>query len=69
MDFNTAKKEIQSATFDRDGNKAADQEEKDKILTEDQRDEGKKDIDELTKKYIARVDELLEAKTTEIMQV
>ena len=53
----------------RDSNKQLDQEEKDKILTEDQRDEGKKDIDELTKKYIARVDELLEAKTAEIMQV
>jgi ribosome recycling factor len=53
----------------RDGNKQLDQDEKDKILTEDEREEGKKGVDELTKKYIAKVDQLLDAKTAEIMQI
>ena len=35
----------------RDGNKAADQEQKDKLLTEDDRDALKEEIQELTKKF------------------
>jgi ribosome recycling factor len=53
----------------RDANKQFDQAEKDKEITEDERDEGKEDMDEMTKKYIAQADELLKAKTDEIMQV
>lgn len=53
----------------RDSNKHIDQAQKDKILTEDQRDEGKKKIDDLTKKYISQVDELLQGKTKEIMEI
>lgn len=53
----------------RDANKQLDQEEKDKTLTEDDRDDGKKQIDELTKKYVAKVEEILQAKTNEIMEV
>ena len=53
----------------RDANKQLDQEEKDNILTEDERDSGKKDMDELTKKCIAQVDDVLNAKTQEIMEV
>jgi ribosome recycling factor len=55
--------------YRRDANKQLDQEEKDKVLTEDNRDEGKKEVDELTKKYIAKIDELLGTKTAEIMEV
>ena len=46
-----------------------DQAEKDKLATEDERDEGKKEVDELTKKYTTQADELLKAKTDEIMEV
>jgi ribosome recycling factor len=53
----------------RDANKQFDQAEKDKALTEDDRDQGKTQMDELTKKYTAKVDEVLKAKTDEIMEV
>jgi len=53
----------------RDANKEFDTAEKDKTISEDERDKGKEQIDELTKKYTAKVDEILEAKTAEIMEV
>jgi len=53
----------------RDANKHLDQAQKDKTLTEDQRDDGKKDIDELTKKYIQKIDDALKIKTDEIMEI
>lgn len=52
----------------RDGNKAADQAEKDNQLTEDLRDDAKDEIQELTKKYEARVNELAKARETEVME-
>ena len=52
----------------RDGNKAADQAEKDKELTEDDRDALKEDIQELTKKYEAKVSSLAQAKETEVLE-
>jgi len=51
----------------RDGNKHADQGEKDKTLTEDDRDELKKEIQELTKKHEAQANELAKAKEAEVM--
>jgi len=53
----------------RDANKALDQAQKDKLLTEDQRDAAKEEMDKLTKQYIAQVDEVLKTKTDEIMAV
>jgi len=53
----------------RDSNKQFDQSEKEKTLTEDQRDEAKKQIDELTKKYIGKIDDSLNTKTREIMEI
>ena len=53
----------------RDANKHIDQQQKDKILTEDERDEAKKKMDELTKKCIDQVEELLKAKTDEVMEL
>ena len=53
----------------RDANKHFDHAQKDKKITEDDRDEGKKEMDELTKKYVGKVDELIKAKTEEIMEV
>lgn len=51
----------------RDANKALDEEQKEKIITEDDRDGGKKDIDDLTKKYTAEIDDAIKSKTNEIM--
>jgi ribosome recycling factor len=53
----------------RDANKHIDQVQKSKEISEDQRDDAKIDTDELTKKYTAEIDTILEAKTTEIMEV
>jgi ribosome recycling factor len=52
----------------RDANKHADQEQKDKVLTEDERDRCKDDIQELTKTYEGKVNELAEKKEREIME-
>lgn len=51
----------------RDANKRLDEEQKGKIITEDEHDQGKKDIDNLTKKYTDKVDAVIKAKSDEIM--
>jgi len=53
----------------REANKHFDQAQKDKVLTEDDRDDGKKEVDELTKKYTGQLDELLKVKSEEITEV
>jgi ribosome recycling factor len=52
----------------RDGNKAADQAEKDKQLSEDQRDDAKVDIQELTKKYESKAVEMAKAREQEVLE-
>lgn len=52
----------------RDGNKAADDGEKDKALTEDDCKKAKEDIQEFTKNYEARVNDLAKAKEAEVME-
>jgi ribosome recycling factor len=52
----------------RDGNKAADQEEKDKTLSEDDRDKVKEDIQELTKKFENIASELAKKREAEVME-
>lgn len=52
----------------RDANKAADQSQKEKVLSEDQRDEVKKEIQELTKKFEAQATGLAKARETEVME-
>jgi len=52
----------------RDANKAADQGEKDKELTEDERDSTKDEVQELTKKYENRATDLSSAKEKEVME-
>jgi ribosome recycling factor len=52
----------------REGNKAADQAEKDKELSEDDRDKLKEDIQELTKTYEAKVDEMAKAREKDVME-
>ena len=51
----------------RDANKHLDEEQKAKTITEDDRDKGKKDIDNLTKKYTDRIDDTVKSKSDEIM--
>lgn len=52
----------------RDGNKQADQAEKDKSMTEDDRDAVKKEIQDLTKKYEDQANDLAKAKEAEVME-
>ena len=52
----------------RDANKAADQAEKDKAISEDVRDDTKKEIQELTKKFEDQVNELAKAREAEVME-
>ncbi len=53
----------------RDANKQADQEQSEKILTEDDLATCKEEIQSLTKKFEAKVNDLAEKKTAEIMEV
>ena len=52
----------------RDANKHLEDEEKKKLISEDDRDKGKKDIDNLTKEYTDKIDAVIKAKSEEIMQ-
>jgi len=52
----------------RDGNKAAEQGEKDKELTEDERDSAKEEIQELTKKYEASATNRAASTEREVME-
>lgn len=51
----------------RDGNKAADQMQKDKLLSEDQRDDVKDEIQELTKKFEAVAADVAKSREAEVM--
>ena len=51
----------------RDGNKAAEQAEKDKLVSEDQRDDVKDQIQELLKKYEANVVDIAKAREAEVL--
>ncbi len=51
----------------REGNKAAEQAEKDKSLSEDERDKLKDEIQELTKTYETKVEELAKAREKDVM--
>ena len=52
----------------RDGNKEADAAEKKKELSEDDRDDAKKEIQELTRKFEDRVNDLCKAREKEVME-
>jgi ribosome recycling factor len=52
----------------RDANKTADQEQKDKLMTEDERDAVKEEVQELTKRFENKAAELATAKETEVME-
>ena len=52
----------------RDGNKHADQAEKDKTMSEDERDQAKEAVQELTKKYEAKINDMATAKEKDVME-
>jgi len=52
----------------RDGNKMADQAEKDKTLSEDQRDDVKQEIQDLTKKYESDADDLAKVREKDVLE-
>ena len=51
----------------RDANKALDEEQKNKVITEDDRDKGKKQIDDFTKEHTRQIDKTIKNKSDEIM--
>ena len=51
----------------RDANKKFDDAQKAKLLTEDERDKGKKQIDDMTKEFTDKVEKMVKAKSDEIM--
>ncbi|HEV2292808.1 MAG TPA: ribosome recycling factor [Tepidisphaeraceae bacterium] len=63
----TAKISIRNAR--RDANKLIDTEEKGGVMTEDEANSAKEQVQELTQQYEAKADELVEKKKQEVMQV
>src|SRR5829696_6888849 len=53
----------------RDANKIIDTEQKGGVLTEDDANDGKEQVQDLTKKYEGKVEELIEKKKNEILQI
>jgi ribosome recycling factor len=51
----------------RDANKHLEKEQKDKIITEDELDKGKKQVDDITKECVDKVDLVIKKKSDEIM--
>jgi ribosome recycling factor len=52
----------------RDANKHFETAEKDKEMTEDERDQGKNEVQDLTKKYEEKVGEMSDKKSKEVME-
>ena len=63
----TAKIAIRNAR--RDANKVLDTEQKGSVITEDEDRDGKEQVQNLTKQYEGKVEEMIEKKKNEIMQV
>jgi ribosome recycling factor len=51
----------------RDANKQLEKQQQDKIITEDDLEVGKKQIDDITKKYTDKIDAIVKSKSNEIM--
>jgi ribosome recycling factor len=51
----------------RDANKQLEKEQKDKLITEDDLEKGKKQIDDITKEYTDKIDSVIRDKSDEIM--
>lgn len=61
------KAKISVRNIRRDGNKQLDDEQKAKVISEDDRDKSKRDLDEMTKTYTIKIDSAIKAKSEEIM--
>lgn len=64
----TEEAKISIRNIRRDSNKAADQAEKDKTISEDQRDDVKDQVQELTKKFEERAAEMAKHREAEVME-
>lgn len=51
----------------RDANKELEKEEKDKTITEDDRKDGEKQMDDITKDYTGKIDSIIKIKSDEVM--
>ncbi|MHC4425980.1 MAG: ribosome recycling factor [Planctomycetota bacterium] len=51
----------------REANKQLEKQQKDKIITEDDLEKGKKQVDDITRRYTDKADELIKSKSGEIM--
>jgi ribosome recycling factor len=63
------KAKIQIRNARRDGNKVLETEKKGSLITEDELKSGKEQIDELTKRLEAKLEQMVEKKTSELMDV
>lgn len=61
------KSKVSVRNIRRDANKQLDDEQKSKLITEDDCKKGKDNIDEITKKHIEKLDEIIKNKSEEIM--
>ena len=59
---------VASRNIRRDANKHFEQAEKDKEMTEDERDQGKESVQDLLKKFEAKIDEMADKKSKEILE-
>ncbi len=66
---NGEKQKLAIRNIRRDANTQAEQEEKDRKLTEDEKKSTKEEIDRLTKEYEGKVQEAVDKKTKEVMEV
>jgi len=64
----TEESKVSIRNIRRDANKAADTAEKDKLMSEDDRDRLKTDVQELTKKFEAKASELAKIREQEVME-
>jgi ribosome recycling factor len=64
----TEEAKIAIRSIRRDANKAAEKAEKDKILSEDERDSVKDDIQEMTKKYEEQANDLAKAREKDVLE-
>jgi ribosome recycling factor len=61
------KSKVSIRNIRRDANKHLDDEQKKKLISEDDRDKGKKDIDNLTKEFTEKIDAVIKSKSEDIM--
>jgi ribosome recycling factor len=58
---------VSTRNIRREANKQLEKQQKDKLITEDDLEKGKKQVDDLTKQYTDKVDDFIKAKSDEIM--